>query len=85
MNKIRFRGPTTPLQLFLAMLDIYFLFFPQALKSFTRLEINQNRSNLVNQLSLAVDQIYMDRDDIESRFSYAQILGMGEGGGKGER
>ena len=53
--------------------DIDFNFFPQSLKSFTKLDIDQNRANSVNRLSLAADQIYMSEDELRSKFSYVQI------------
>ena len=55
-----FCGPGKPKRQFLAMSDIYFylffyLFLPRTLNSFSLFDTDQNRSNWINLLSLAVD------------------------------
>ena len=55
------------------MSNIYLYFFPHILKSFILFDTDQNLPNLVELLSLAVDQIYMSEDDLESKFSGTPI------------
>ena len=50
-----------------------FIFFPRTLNSFTLFGKNQNRSNSINRLSLAADQICKSGDKLGSKYRYAPI------------
>ena len=70
INKIRFQVLEDQKDNFLAKSDIYFyilsIFLPRTLNLFTLLDTDQNRSNLVNLLSLAGRAwgIYMSRNEL---------------------